>query len=362
MSFSWQEIIEAPLHTLPLLARDPALPEDLRAYAGILASYMQGDHEKLAEICSTLAPGPLLTLATLRLNYRRREIRADFLNGLAELEGPLEAERQFVLALAWESLGEEGRALGHFQKACALYRDFACPRKELRAMYNLIAAESRLHPHKNFVADCQAIIEASRRLGDASFEGMALTMLSREFQVAQAFTQALTMIERSLECLGPERGTIHYYHALLHKAHVLLDLKQDEAALEILKEAELAQFPQIQAARTLLLCALQPDRLWNRALEADLLPTWKNRVPQLSARQNQALTPVVSASELEKRLLRLVYNGPVEKWDLITRLYPEKTSSLTLENRFKNLIARVRKKYPIQCVDGRYSIEKMPFV
>ena len=78
----------------------------------------------------------------------------------------------------------------------------------------------------------------------------------------------------------------------------------------------------------------------------------------------QTVIGTSSPSDLEQTLLRLAYNGPVEKWDLIERLYPAGGDSLALENRFKNLVARVRKKYPslLTCHEGRYSVARLPAV
>jgi tetratricopeptide (TPR) repeat protein len=358
MKPDWRRVLEAPTHELPLLSRDQSLDSELRAYAGVLASFLQGDAEKLAAIAESLPAGPLREISRLRLMFRRRTFNANDLLGSAAAEGVLEAERQFCLGMAWEHLNDDARSMEHFAGAAAIYREHGCPKKALRSMYNAIAAETRVHPHKNFVADFQAVIEASKAVGDAAFEGMALIQLAREYQVAGALDRALNMIERAVGCLASERGTFHYFHALLNHAHVLMDLRRDPEARAVLKETELASFPQITAARELLLCALDSGRVWDRKFEKDLLPTWRNRLAALTS----PTTESGASSELEKRLLKFVYNGPVEKWDLITRLYPGEDSSLALENRFKNLVARVRKKYPvnIQCVEGRYSLDKMP--
>jgi len=367
------EIIDSPTAEIHLLARDLRLAPAVRYYANVLSFYLQGDIERLRETQSRLsefveATSPLYEILTalteLRLRMRERRLRREYLESFpSAFDGPLAAEREFCLGLAWEQLEFHGAAAQHHQRAAALYQTHGCPKKSLRALYNVIAAESRVYPHKNFVADCQNVIERSRSLGESSFEGMALTMLSREYQVIGHSAQALEMARRSIKCLENERGSSHYFHAVLHLAHLCIEENNLREAELLLKEAELAPFREAQAARQLLLASIHAEHHWDSSLEASLLPTWRNRLPGLLSRLKGSISEgSARSSQLEERLLKLAYNGPIEKWDLIAKLYPDSVSQLVLENRFKNLLARVRKKYPgrVQCVEGRYHLEKIP--
>lgn len=347
------------------MARDLSLPAPMLAYARVLSAFFQGDFEMLAAAVADVSQvgGELAELARFRLRIYRRDLPDRELHRLADLQmpGPLDGEKYFCLGAAWETLGNEALASQSYARAAASYRAAGCPRKGLRANYNAVVSESRLRPHKGFIAEYQAVIEASRTLGETSFEGMALGMISREYQIAGLYQQALEMADGSLRCLESERGTIHYYHCLLHKAHVLIDLGRTRDIGVILHECEMAPFAPIQAARELLALSLNPGAVWNRDREKDLLPTWRNRIPQLAG-QRTAISGSGPMSDLEQTLLRLAYNGPVDKWDLIARLYPAERDSLVVENRFKNLVARVRKKFPgtLDCQDGRYSVAKLP--
>ncbi len=367
MNPSWNRLIEASSNEIQMLARDLALPEPLYTYAQVLAAFLQGDSEKLTAICSQMETDneDVCELARLRLALRRRELKPVELQRIEELEftGVLLAEKYFCLGMGWEFCENDTRAHASFLSAAHHYRSHSCPRKGLRAHYNAVVAESRLRPHKSFIADYQAIIDASRAIADEAFEGIALAMLSREFQIVGLLDQALQMADDSLMRLQIERGTIHYFHSLLHKAHVLIELGRPDEVFELLNESQLAPFPAIHAARHLLSLNLDPALVWDRELERDLLPTWKNRLPSLLGKRPTVIG-TSSPSDLEQTLLRLAYNGPVEKWDLIERLYPAGGDSLALENRFKNLVARVRKKYPslLTCHEGRYSVARLPAV
>lgn len=365
MQLTWSLLLNSSTADIHRCARDANQPKEILLYAQILSSYLQGDTEKLASLCATLKPEDTLhSLAHLRLALRTGDLKEKTLHALAQEKtfgDARDADLQFCLGTAWGALGNNQMAMAAFTQACALYHQYAVDSKALRAQINAVSAESLFKPHKNFISEYQAIIEESKRIGERCCRGAAGVMLAREYQIVGLFDKAFEMIEESLKDLEAERGTSHYFHALLQKAHLLIDLKRESEVPPILKECELADFPPMRAARTLLAVALDPSLTWDLKLEADLLPTWKNRVPVLLA-QRQVVEGSPAATELERTLLRLAYNGPVEKWDLITKLYPGESDSQLLENRFKNLIARVRKKHPdiLQCQGSRYFLAKMP--
>jgi tetratricopeptide (TPR) repeat protein len=370
----WRKLINAQVAEIHVMARDPSLPSAVGLYARVLSAFLQGDLEGLEnlrlEFGADAGEGEraaVRSLRELRLAIRRRGVDAKTLRAFAgaRLDGVFEAEKLFCLGMAWEHAGRDDEAMASFARAAAIYKECECPRKALRAHYNCVVADSRLNPHKNFIADYQSVIELSRASGDREFEGMALAMLSREYQVIGWLERAFEMIEDSLRALESERGCIHYFHSVLQKAHVLIELGRRDEAAPLLRECELASFPAIAAARRLLELSLNPALVWDRRWEKDLLPTWRNRLPQLTKQRRLVDGKLaLPSTALEERLLKLAYNGPIQKWDLIARLYPGEDSALILENRFKNLVARVRKKYPglVNCEDGRYSVAKMPGV
>lgn len=64
---------------------------------------------------------------------------------------------------------------------------------------------------------------------------------------------------------------------------------------------------------------------------------------------------------LEERLLGALRKQPLHRWDLIKLLYPQESNTEILENRFKNLMARVRKKLPgiLHCEEGIYRLKNL---
>jgi tetratricopeptide (TPR) repeat protein len=367
----FSRVLEALPNELPILGRDLTVCEEARSYAMAISAFLQGDVEQLTAIhesCKTRLDQSedglaVLELVSLRLKVRRNElIDEDLDESAVVLARPWAfAEWCFVSAMAWERLGRDDLAAASFSKAASLFKNLHCRRRTLRSMYNVVAAESRVRPHKNFVADCQAIVEEARRSNDEPFAGMALLMMSREYQVIGLHRSALEMADEALKALLPERGSIQYFGAKLHRAHVLIDLGQvTEAQLDI-TEAALCPFDQIQAARELLSYSIgQQDHIDPNIAER-LLPTWRDRLDSLKASRDQrGNLSEAKLGDLEAQVLKLLWTGPIDKWDLVSRVYPNEQNSELAENRLKNLLARIRKKKPgvIACINGRYELRK----
>lgn len=346
------------------MARNPELPAPVLFYAQYMAAFMSGDLEKMQALMAEMdrkLPADLQELVHLRLKLRTKQITLQDIE-LATARvytDVLEAEKYFVISRAWEHHGREELSIKTAMQASALYKKFQCPKKSLRSFYNSVVAESRLTPYKNFISEYQTVIKLSREVKDDAFAGMALNMLSREYQIVGLLDKALECAEEGLQLLENERGSIHHFTSLLQKAHLLIELKRVDQALPLLTESKMASFPEVRAIRTLLECTLDPAKTWPEELEKYLLPTWRERLPDL-LRMNQISQEAQEApSSLEFKVLKLLWSGPVAKWDLIERIYPEETDSTLSENRFKNLVARLRKKFPnvLQFHDGQYFIK-----
>lgn len=347
------------------MARDAELPEPVLFYAQCMAAFMSGDMEKMQSLLAEMKKEfslDLKDLIILRTQLRTKSISTqDIQNAEARIYfDVLEAEKYFVISRAWELLGREDLNIKSAMRSSALYKRFECPKKSLRAFYNSVVAESRLTPYKNFISEYQTVITLSREVKDDAFAGMALSMLSREYQIVGLPDKALTCIEEGIQLLENERGSLHYFAALLQKAHLLMEAKNAAGAIPLMIECKMASFPEIRAIRTLLECALDPAKEWPSELEKHLLPSWRERLPDL-LRMNQISQEAQEApTSLEFKVLKLLWSGPVPKWDLIERIYPEEQNSTLSENRFKNLVARLRKKFPevLQFIDGQYFIQK----
>jgi hypothetical protein len=368
----FRELAEATLGHIHQMSRDLDQPVATLFYSRFMSAFMNGDLEKMQELQNSMelelkdAPKniakDLKELVALRMKLRLKTITSKDLEAAYSREffDVLEAEKLFVIARSWEFLSDEASSMKASNQAAVAYKKFNCPKKSLRSFYNSVVAESRLTPYKNFISEYQAIIKMSQDVGDSSFSGMAFSMLSREFQIVGLHENAMKFAKKGIELLVEERGSFHYFNALLQKAHLLIEEKKPVRATMILLECKMAAFPEIRAARELLECAIDPQKGWSTELEKDLIPTWKERMQDLlSLNQTTGLILSEGPTSLEFKLLKLLWSGPIPKWDLIEKLYPQDSDSYAIENRFKNLVARLRKKYPevLQFNDGQYFIQ-----
>lgn len=369
---SFRELADASLSRIHQMARDPELPVPVYFYSQFMSAFMVGDVEKMQKLQLQMdsllekqdpkISEDLKKVVNLRMKLRQKTLtQLDVEKAFAEKYfDVLEAEKLFVIARAWEMIGDDTKAMLVAVDASVVYKKCQCPKKALRSFYNSVAAESRMTPYKNFSAEFQTIIKMAQEVGDKSFAGMGLSMLSREYQIIGLHESALKYINEGIEYMIEERGSAHYYHALLQKAHLLIESKKEVEATMLLMECRLASFPEVRAARELLECALNPKKTWSSDLEKDLNPTWKERLPELLvSNTTQAIQIQEGPTLLEFKILKTLWSGPIPKWELIERLYPDEKDSYIVENRFKNLVARLRKKYPevLQFAEGKYFIQ-----
>ncbi len=361
----FRKLAEASLSEIHQMARDPELEAPVLFYAQYMAAFMSGDLEKMQTLIKEMDrkfPEDLQELVHLRLKLRTKQITLQDIETASSRVyfDVLEAEKYFVISRAWEVHGREDHNIKTAMQASALYKKFQCPKKSLRSFYNSVVAESRLTPYKNFISEYQTVIQLSREVKDDAFAGMALNMLAREYQIVGLLEKALECTNEGLVLLENERGSIHHFTSLLQKAHLLIELKRANEALPLMTESKMASFPEVRAIRTLLECALDPGKEWPKDLEQHLLPTWRERLPDLLKMNQISQEAQEAPSSLEFKVLKLLWSGPVGKWDLIERIYPEESDSTLSENRFKNLVARLRKKFPdvLQFREGQYFINK----
>lgn len=368
----FRALADASLPQIHQMARDIELPLPVRIYAQAVSYFMLGDVERLELVNCDVEKhlvnldlklkSDLQTLISFRLKLRLQKISNVLLQKIQAqtFEDVLDAEKFFLLGRAWESLGDDKQGAQCSMQAAALYKKHQCSKKALRAFYNSIVADSRVLPYKNFISEYQSVIEMSKQVQDEAFAGIALTMLSREYQIVGLNEKALATAEQGLLSLESERGSLHFYYALLQKAHLLVETGRSDAAKSTLIEVQMASFPEVHATARFIECLLEPKKTWSKEDEKYLVPTWRERLPQIIGRNMKVeFHPRIEATMLEERLLKTLWSGPMAKWDLIERLYPNETGALVLENRFKNLVGRVRKKFPgvLRFHDGRYFVD-----
>lgn len=367
---SFKQLLNLPVSQVHVWSRDHQLNPVVFHYANILSLYFQGDLERLKEYRTDIARANQFTYQTdlkqlleWRILLREGEISLKDLEQIKEkpIDELFFAEKYFIIARGFELNQVHREATRYYTLAYNEYKKLGCHGKAIRSYFNSVVSISREYPHKNMLSEYQSVIELNKDVDDKSFSGMVHTMISREYQIIGLLDRAIESADEGLNLLKDEKGAIHFYHALLHKAHLMIQYQNIEEAQKLIKEAGLAPFSEIKAAVKLLNCSLEPTMIWNTTLEKDLMPTWKERVPELLSQNKSAQTDMnLNFSPLESKLIKNLWSGPVEKWDLIQMLYSDSGDSIQLENRLKNLLARFRKKQPncILCEGSRYFLNK----
>lgn len=253
------------------------------------------------------------------------------------------AEASFVLALAYEARRNYVASREAYLQAATQLSAVGAQRKSIKALLNAVASESRIDmASKRIIADYMLIYNKAKTCGEPGVAGVALYNVSLEFQREGALSVALRFCERSLALLRHDYGTLHYYSAVVHRCHLLLQLGRRVEAADAYDLARVAPFKEIQDALRALPSAVNPAFHYEGNI-ATLLPTWEDRLVRIGRNDNDSSEKF---GALEVRLLQLLSRGPKEKHELIELLYGNKIALEHSENRLKVLLSRVRKKRP----------------
>ena len=152
-------------------------------------------------------------------------------------------------------------------------------------------------------------------------------------------------------------GNLQYWLIIAHKADLLIELNRVHEAILCLEELHGSSLDEIKEARKLLSQKINSEKPMNIDSEK-LHTTWKERLKGDLLRKE-----LPTLGELEQKLIDFIAQGPKDKHEIILHLYEAKGDYYSLENRFKRLISRTRKKVPNLIVfkDGKYTLSDPVF-
>jgi tetratricopeptide (TPR) repeat protein len=357
-----KDIIDAPLAQLLEWRRLELVDSksDVFCYMIILINYLQGDLPALQN-ASASCPNKSVweTLSRMRVDIRSRTITIARLElYLAKLvertSDPLIlGEGYFILGYSCYSIHEHGRAIEFYRLAIPLLERGGALKKALKAQQNVLACETCQNPLFKAIPAYHALYLRALEIDDHVSAALCFMNISREYQKLGAINSAITAINHTIDLLAKDFGVIHFYLALAHRAHLLIQLGFHQAAFSDIEKCMTCDFPE---AREAVLVLEKIDRIDSRPPNKEVLnPTWRARAENFYAELNKP----VKFHELEEKVLFALRRGPLNKHDLITELYGEKISFESADNRFKNLLARIRKKSPhlLKFENGQYSIQ-----
>ena len=338
----------------------------IHAYADVLISYLQGDLETLEKQVSEFPTddnGSIpKKMAAMRLLIRRRSISTEDYHRFKEcIISPWEGEMNFICGLASEVMGDELEAKNRYESASLAFEAEGVLRKAMKSSFNALACETRHRPQKKYFAQYNHFIRRAKKLRTYSVVGIAYLNISREYQRMGAHLAAIRYATLSIGYLMKyDFASLDYYTALVHRAHVWIDLGRPENARMDAEMAAAADFEEIRGALTILNALHDPatEILHDRSLH----PGWRERKRETHRRlkkktEDQPRRATLSG-QLEDRLVMLLKNGPRDKFELMDGLYGNLLSVEVRENRLKNLLNRIRKKSPglVHLWNGRYEI------
>lgn len=344
-------LFDASVAELVELARQGATAPTLRAYARLLHHYLQGDVPGLArwvgdlrrDLGDSSEEKSCRLLAEIRLRIRQQDVDRKLLAEAAEWAkqaGDWAGEIYFCLGTSYSKLADHAQAQQAYERAFPTLEEVGAKRKATKALFNHVVCESRLYPDKKLIADYHYLAKRASKVKDYGTAAICCTNISREYQKLGAMEVALKYCDRALRMLKDDVGAIDYYLALAHRCHLLLEMGRAQEAELDYQTAQAADFPEVREALKVI------DRLRSAgrsrlAIQVEsLTPTWRERLEAGGEGAAKKLSP------LEGRLLQFIAQAPRTKFEIIEHLYPEKAEFKLLEDRFKNLLNRLKKSRP----------------
>lgn len=365
---TFKNILEACIENLEELLLEPeSMSPFLQFYARAQLHYMRGDVSGLAQDLDSLpvaiAPEEQKFLEiVIPLRYRicshstelssLQEItRSPFLN---EVEMEKRGEIYFVIAVAYEELEEHAKMKKYYLLANQIFEGCGIHKKAIKARLNFVAAESRIYPEKKLIDEYYLIYKKARKLKAYSTAAVAMTNISREYQLLGAYVIALKCINLAIKQfdVGGETGSRAFFLALVHRCHLFLQLRRlDEARVDY-DLAAASGFREIRASLKLLsgFCVESAD--FDKV--HPLTPTWAERREVHGAR----VPDPPAFSPLEEKLISLLSQRASTKYEMIEHLWGGRLNLVSGENRLGNLLYRIKRKRPhlVTLVDGYYRL------
>jgi hypothetical protein len=344
-----------------------------RLYGQALAAYLDGNLALLEKLEAELrqyaqASGSseseeanvLALLVKLRICIRKLDRSADAKYGLEELlrnaprDNPLlSGEMHFVAAMYCEVSEELASAQRHYATAYTQFTEAQAQKRAVKALHNSIAIHSRQDPQWNGRSEYFFLYRKAKAVGARGVAGTALYNISLEQERIGALIPALKSVQRAITLLHRDHGSLPFLLASAHHFHLLLQLGRKQEALSGLTLLKDASLPEAQAAFQFLRSIME-DIPFDTSLTQQLTPAWQRKL-----KTGAALSlPNKALSKLENQVVQALEAGPKDKFEMLSTLYGSAVETLSAENRFFNLLNRLKKKAPglVYYQSGKYHL------
>ncbi len=349
MNEGFQKIIQ--MNLAELIAHEFVLTKGSieSIYLSGMIYYLCGDIETLSRHIENISLGQsqeqdaIKALLGLRLEIRKHEIQLTTLEKIRNLQfgfSELEGEKHFVLGYAYDIIKNDVLCKEHFALAYQIFHRQQIHRKAVKALHNVVAAESRIAPKSNYTAKYFTVFRMAKKVKETAIAGAALLNISREYVEVGAFEAALKYSNFAIKYLKDQPASVDYYMIVVQRCLILTNLKRFVDARVDYELAKIAPFAEVKAAVQVI-----EEKLFNGGSNS---PTDQHLDFSWSyyAKLKGMDGGLDKLTKTESQLFEFLARGPKDKFEIVQHLYGEKIDQRASENRFHVFMTRVRKKYP----------------
>lgn len=351
---TWESVFNADSDTLITILNTLEENHYLYPYTQIIYHYLNGNTEKLISSLPLVTEEPQKTAAELRIAIRIREPKQSLLKKAQDLFPSLsnswQGEFAFIIAKTYEITEDKTEASKWYKASANAFEKSKVFKKSIRAFQNHLAIENQMNPERKFISEFFYVFRKAKTIKEFGVAGISLMNISREYERHGGHKAALKYINRAIPYLEHDAGQSHYYLALVHRCHIFYSLDRIAEAEQDYESAKISPHQEVKAALTAI------DQIFRNQKNSEeiknLTPGWKNRLQN----KNQP-----KLGDQESQFIEYISKSPRDKFEIIEHLYGNIINLEQAENRFKNLLSRVRKKYPSLFIfeDGKYKISEV---
>lgn len=362
------QVMESDVDQLHQMRGDHFVSVEVETYYKIFYAYLTGDIEDLTRLIQNLKQevdlNPkleiILKIAQLRLSIRTNQNLYTQMKELIEVE-PIDTEWKGevygVISSAASYLELHEIARDYSLKSAKEFKLLGAQKKSIRMLMNAISSESCYRPEKHYLSDLIYIYKEAKLVGDSISIGNTLVNLSREYQKMGLYHAALKQAHRAIAVLSKRNaGGVDYFLAMAHRAHVHCQLGAFYDAQVDMEMAKACQFLEVEGALKIL-CEQFPQLNIKTPQTSDS-PSYATYSWQIRKKDPAAK----KASKMESQLIELLIQRPFSRRELCAKLYGDKLPMDVTDNRFSNLLNRIKKRNPslIICKDSTYFLSEHP--
>jgi len=361
------EVIEGDLSDLLQMHGGSFESLEAELYHSILLDYLRGDIESLYKSIDRLkkssidsSMSELVIISDFRYFIRTHKLDSMMaaLNDLSWTHMKnswLRGELYFVLSSMAAILDFHEIARNYSWIAAKEYKQIGALKKSTRSLMNAFSSECAYRPKKNYLSDLFFIYKEAKRAGDSISIGTTLANISREYQKLGLFMAALKYAHKALAVFSNHNaGGVDYHLLLVHRAHIHCQMG---AFYEAKIDAEMAlacSFSEVHSALAIVANNYaELAQSLSLTTEAQAPFNWHSRKGEGSP---------IKASKHESQLIELLSKRSYSKRELCVLLYGDKLETSIIENRFHNLLNRIKKRNStlISCQNSMYFLTEAP--